>query len=281
MGLVCNGYRLGFSPFRHVGGALVSIYGASRAARNMGQLPGRMRGIAWLTDNDVALPLGSLAPSAWMLPQKPGAMASHNAAVMTFDGAGLAVGGITTTASASFALAFAAADILPADDTPPARTASASFTITFATAAGSLITSGAGAASFAFSSAAELLGILSGAGAASFALIANTPLLGAEASLTGAATWTLTAAAAMLPADDDPPARTAAASFSFSGALLPYAIGSMVGSTITDADELTADAVAAATVAALQATAIPVDVQKVRGQDLEGTGIEADPWGPA
>lgn len=109
----------------------------------------------------------------------------------------------------------------------------------------------------------------------------ETASLGAEAGLTGAATWTLAAAAAMLPADDDPPARTAAASFAFSGSLLPYAIGSMVGSTITGAEELTADAVAAATVAALQATAIPVDVQKVRGQSLEGTGIEADPWGPA
>jgi len=36
MGLVCNGYRLGFSPFRHVGGALVRIYAAGGAARKMG-----------------------------------------------------------------------------------------------------------------------------------------------------------------------------------------------------------------------------------------------------
>lgn len=35
----------------------------------------------------------------------------------------------------------------------------------------------------------------------------ETASLGAEAGLTGAATWTLAAAAAMLPADDDPPAR--------------------------------------------------------------------------
>lgn len=281
MGLHANGYRLGFSPFRHVGGALVSIYGASRAPGNMGQLPGRMRGIAWLTDNDVALPMGSLAPSAWMLPQKPGAMASHNAAVMTFGGSGLAVGGITTTGAASFALAFAAAVILPLDDTPPARTASAAFSITFANAAGSLITSGAGAASFAFASAAELLGILNGAGAASFALISNTPLLGADAGMTGAAIWSLSAAAAILPADDSLPARTAAASFAISGALTPYAIGSMIGSTLAGAEELTADAVAIATVAALQATAIPVDIVKVNGIAVDGAGTSGDPWGPA
>lgn len=73
MGLVANGYRLGHSPFKHIGGALVSIYGAARARRNQG-LPGDMRGIARLTSATSALPEGNLAPAAWMLPQKGGAM---------------------------------------------------------------------------------------------------------------------------------------------------------------------------------------------------------------
>lgn len=41
-----------------------------------------------------------------------------------------------------------------------------------------------------------------------------------------------------------------------------------------------AEQVASAVLAALQLTAIPVDLQKIRGQDLAGTGVEADPWRP-
>lgn len=40
-------------------------------------------------------------------------------------------------------------------------------------------------------------------------------------------------------------------------------------------------AVAAATVAALNATTIPVDVQKVNAQTVVGSGTTLDPWGPA
>ncbi len=43
----------------------------------------------------------------------------------------------------------------------------------------------------------------------------------------------------------------------------------------------TAAEIAAEVLAVLQATAIPVDVQQVRGQELVGTGAEGDPWGPA
>ena len=40
-------------------------------------------------------------------------------------------------------------------------------------------------------------------------------------------------------------------------------------------------ALAAAVLAAAQATPIHADIRKVRGQDIDGTGSEADPWGPA
>jgi len=41
------------------------------------------------------------------------------------------------------------------------------------------------------------------------------------------------------------------------------------------------NALAAAVVAALEATTIPVDVAKVNGATIDGTGTEGDPWGPA
>lgn len=43
----------------------------------------------------------------------------------------------------------------------------------------------------------------------------------------------------------------------------------------------TVEQIASGVLAALQTTAIPVDLQKVRGQDLVGTGGPSDPWGPA
>lgn len=96
----------------------------------------------------------------------------------------------------------------------------------------------------------------------------------------GSASWTLTAAASILPADDTPPARTAGASFAIGATLVPYAIGHMTGTTDVTTD-LTADQVAAATVAALAATTIPVDVRKVNAIDVDGSGTSGDPWGPA
>ena len=52
-------------------------------------------------------------------------------------------------------------------------------------------------------------------------------------------------AATILPTIDTPPARTAVASFAITGALTPYAVGSMVGSTL-NTQALTTDTIAAA-----------------------------------
>lgn len=41
-----------------------------------------------------------------------------------------------------------------------------------------------------------------------------------------------------------------------------------------------ASVIAAAVLAALQATAIPVDLTKIKGQSLSGSGTTANPWGP-
>ena len=42
-----------------------------------------------------------------------------------------------------------------------------------------------------------------------------------------------------------------------------------------------AAAIAAEVLSVLQATAIPVDLQKVKGQSIGGSGSAGDPWGPA
>ena len=38
--------------------------------------------------------------------------------------------------------------------------------------------------------------------------------------------------------------------------------------------------IASAVLATLQATALPVNMIQVRGQAINGTGAESDPWGP-
>ena len=61
---------------------------------------------------------------------------------------------------------------------------------------------------------------------------------------------------------------------------LGVAVWASVSRTLTDGTAPDTTAIAAAVLAALNATTIPVDMQKVRGQTLAGSGSEADPWGP-
>lgn len=129
-------------------------------------------------------------------------------------------------------IADVAGTILPLDDTPPARTASASFSLT-AEATGELKMSGTGSTSIGITvEAAALIGILSAVGEAVVSIAAGTPILGAEASGEGSASIALTASASALPEDDAPPERSASASFAISGTLVPYAIGNMVGAAL-------------------------------------------------
>lgn len=61
-----------------------------------------------------------------------------------------------------------------------------------------------------------------------------------------------------------------------------YLVAGSMGSKLNSAASGGVDysALAAAVLAALQATTIPVDMRKVRGQTINGTGVENDPWGP-
>ena len=185
--LIGNRSVLHKSPGRFLSGTVASI---DRSAFNK---PGMMRGAHFSLLAGV--PNGHLAPSAWVLPRNGGAMSSVNFAGISVSAAGTGVLG------------------MPGEGT-------ASFTISFADAAGQLIVSGSGSAAMSISTNTPLLtASVSGTGSASFT-IGATGLLGAEANLTGSA------------------------SFTISGTLAPYAIGNMVGSTV-DTSVLTPDTIAA------------------------------------
>lgn len=80
MGLLANGFRDTSGVFQTYGAtasnnaypsALLANYARTGAARNISAGQG-------ISDDTVGLPMGYLAPGAWLLPQKGGAMSSHN-----------------------------------------------------------------------------------------------------------------------------------------------------------------------------------------------------------
>ncbi|MEY5098394.1 MAG: hypothetical protein RJA36_1113 [Pseudomonadota bacterium] len=233
--LIGAGVRAGGGPMRQLGAPLAAAverntWAQAGALRNLWAGQGTVIAGASIA-NKSGIPDGALHPTSWLMPPKAGGMSARYTAAMAFDSTGLAVGGITTTGTASFV-------------------------IDFALATGGLIASGTGTAAFTFDAVAAMTGSVSGDGSAAMSITFNSPILGAIAETTGAASFVIT------------------------GALVPYAIGHMTGTTDVTT-ELTADQVAAATVAALAATTIPVDVRKVNAIDVDGSGTEIDPWGPA
>lgn len=172
--LIGAGVRAGGGPLRYLAGPL-----AHNVERNTWAQAGALRNL-WAGSatvvggvsiaNKSGRPDGLRHPASWLMAPKSGGMSSRNLTEMTFGTLGLAVGGITTTGSASF-------------------------TIDFATASGELISSGEGSASFTISTNAPLLtASLGGEGSASFTIGFNTPTLGAEAGMIGAASWSITCA---------------------------------------------------------------------------------------
>ena len=167
---------------------------------------------------------------------------SGSAWVLPKTAGGMSSRNVTTLALASVGLAVGG---VTAD-------APATISFTVADAAGQLISSGTGSATLAFTVADLLLtASLNGLGEASFAFSTNTPTLGAEASAVGSATFAIT------------------------GTLLPYAIGSMSGSTV-DSSTLTA----ASLIAAMNATPPSVNIKLVNDVVVTGTGASGDEWGP-
>lgn len=170
MGLHQNGFRDNVGVFRYAG--LTASNGAIPSALNINTaLTGAMRNITageGITSDKVGIPLGYLAGGSWVMPQKAGNLSSHNNADFAISIAGLAVGGITTTASASI-------DIT-------------------AEATGSLIASGEGTATFDITTNTPLLtASINGVGESTFAITMNTPTLGAIASMEATASFSITA----------------------------------------------------------------------------------------
>jgi hypothetical protein len=251
MALIGNRSVIHKSPGRFLNGtsAAGAGIGVIRSAFNK---HGMMRNAFEQYSAKAAIPYGHLSPSAWVMPKTAGGMSSRNVTLLQSNVTGLAVGGITTTGDSSFTISVADAQAYPLDDSPPVRTASAGFIISFADAAGQLISSGAGNASMQFTFANALLtASIGGTGSANFVLSTNNALLGAIANGSGAAAMQVTVANAQAyPLNDASPLRTASAGLSFSGTLLPYARGLMQGSTVSEG-VLTTDSIAAAVWSAL------------------------------
>lgn len=254
MGLLQNGYRHNLT--RNIFGATaldganpsVHVYRGHRTAANRNQLAGEA-----ITDDLAAVPNGNLAPSAWILPRKGGGMSAR-------------LSQLTLTATASGVMGFPISG-------------ESSFTLDFAVADGQLISSGTGSATITIdTNTPSLTASIGGTGEASFA-ITPTALLGAEASAEGSVTFTFAATAVMLPTDDTSPLREGTATLSITGALTPYAIGQMIGST-ADATVLTVDAIAAAVLAAALTAPIHANIQYVNDVEVTGDGQTGTEWGP-
>lgn len=199
------------SPNRFLAGSTTSVEGQvrsnfSKSGNNRNRFYIDQAATALKT---YAIPQGNYPSRAWLLPQKAGELSSHNDAYLVVSNVtGIAVGGITTTGSAAFS-------------------------ITTNTPDGQLISSGNGSASFSLTTNTPLLtASIGGTGATNFTVSGNPSLLGAVASGGGSATFSVTSSATILPSNDAPPARTAAASFTITGNLTPYAIGNMVGASL-------------------------------------------------
>lgn len=279
MALIGNRSSLLKSPGRFLAGGPVCVM---RSAFNTHAM---QRGAYPSYSAKSATPDGHLSPSAWVLPTTAGGISSRNVTVLEVSTVGFAVGGITADGESSITFTIADAQAFPLDDTSPLRTGTASLSLNFADAAGQLISSGEGSATLSISAAdALLIASLGGAGTAEFSITVTPALLGAIAEGTGSAGFAIVVGNAQAyPLNDASPLREGTAGFTISGSLVPYARGSMVGST-TDSGSgvvLTADAIATAVLAAAANSPISANIKRINSSSVQGTGVSGDEWGPA
>lgn len=255
MGILQNGNRDTIGVFRTYGGTVANNC-AMQGTRGNYNLTGMKRNITageGITDGKVGLPMGYVM-KGWQLPQKAGMISArmHDMAV-TATGAGVMGYPIVATGDMTF---------------------------TVADVDGQLISSGSGAAEFAITVADLLLtASIGGTGSASFEITAANALLGAEASIEGSASFAITVGNAQsYPINDASPLREGTASMAITGTLIPYAIGSMSGSTV-DTGVLTVDAIAAGVLAAALTAPIAADIRKVNAVTVTGDGQPGSEWG--
>ncbi len=282
MGLLQNGFRHNLTGKLFGGTNLdganpsVHVYRGHRAAANRNSLLGE-----GITDSKAAVPNGALHPVAWILPDKRGGMQARMFEfALSASAAGLS--GLPGEGATSFQIVTNTPDILPEDDTSPLRDGSASFTVSASDLAGELIAFGIGSSSLTITTnSPALTASIDGVGTTSFTFTTLDALLGAIADGFASSSFGLSGSADILPTDDTPPARDAAATFTISGSLTPYAIGQMQGSTVDSTSDVpTADQVANAVLAAAMFAPIHADIKKVNAVTVTGSGTSGDTWGP-
>ena len=237
-----------------------------------------------------AIPDGYYTPAGYMLPRKAGAMSARNMPLMAVST--VASGGLGLPAIGSSAILFTVDD-----------------------AAGQLISSGNGSATFTLSTNTPLLtASLNANGSTSWTVTTNTPTLGAKASLTASATFTMTGLitpyaigklygstvdTSVLTADivagavwnsvlaNYQTAGTAGKSLSAASSggvdyeALGLAVWNSVSRTLTAGAAPTVNEISAAVLASMQAAQIPVNLKAVNDVPLKGDGTAGNPWNPA
>lgn len=265
MGLLGNGFRHNLTG--RITTATTALYGA-----NASTLPASYNLTAFrrnsligsgITNLKASVPQGVRPPIAWLMAREGGGISSYRRADIAVNGA------------ASGELGY-----------PVAGTATISVD---GSAIGGLIVGATGTATISIDGSAAIVATLNSTGQASIT-IDGSAALGAIASLTGTATITVDGSAEImglgymtgstLQTEELTPASVAAAVWN---ALLANhqadgSAGKALSTVSTGGVDL--NALAAAVVDALQATTIPVDVAKVNGADIDGSGTESDPWGP-
>lgn len=146
MALMCNGYRLGFSPFRYRAGALVSIYTPARMPCALYR-PGALRSTQFSFGPLAALPQGNRHPAAWMLPQQAGGMASHNRCTVSVGATGDGALGRNMQATATVSID--------------------------ATALGGLIAGGVGTATITITASGDIVATIGAPGTATISVIGS------------------------------------------------------------------------------------------------------------
>lgn len=202
-----NGFRDTVGVFRTYGG---TISNNAYPVVSLGNYcrTGMMRNLTageGITSNAVGVPMG-YAGRSWIMPQTAGMLSGQTSASLGADG----------TMLRGFPIE-----------------GSADLSVTVNTPSGELIVSGNGTATFSIACDPLLLtASLNGTGSSTLTVAGSTSTLGAEASIEGTALVSVTIAnATILPLDDDSPLRTGTATLTLTGTLVPYAIGSMSGTT--------------------------------------------------
>lgn len=264
MALYNNGYRLGNTPFKRGLGALGSIYNGGGSCFSDRMPSGIQRASSGLFGEYAGRPIGALHPSSWMLPQKPGALSSHNEAQ----------GSSTTTLSLA-----SGRNIAASADGASTTQATLQLVVSLAgTSAGSAAVSGNVAASL---TAAGSTAAVSTAAATISALAwaYGTTEGGCAASLTPYATGRLYGS--ISPFTELSPENLAAsvweslaASFNDAGTM-----GNKLNTASSGGVDL--GALADAVLAAAAATPIASNIKQVNDITVTGDGQTGTEWGPA